>query len=219
MNNKQHQLDALAVRMITDTSLPLETNFVFGEGNAMAEVVFIGEAPGATEDQMKRPFVGRAGQVLRKMIREIGWREEDVYITNIVKRRPPENRDPSPEEIAAYSPYLAEQIQIISPVVIVPLGRFSMNFFLPDAKIMRDQGKVYRVQGRFVVPFLHPAAALRATQVMDMFTSTFRKLPTMVQACKNYKPDAKGIEEIQLIDAGDFFSADEKSGGNQQSLF
>src|SRR5882724_5506137 len=114
--------------------LPLDTNLVFGEGKVDAAIVFIGEAPGRDEDIQRRPFVGRGGQLLRACLREAGLREEDVYITNIVKRRPPENRDPLPEEIEAYKPYLTRQIEIINPKVIAPLGRFSMNYFLPEAK-------------------------------------------------------------------------------------
>jgi len=114
--------------------------------------------------------------LLRTNIRGLGWREEDVYITNIVKRRPPENRDPSEGEIAAYKPYLARQIEIIDPKIIVPLGRFSMNYFLPLAKIMRDQGKLFETGGRFILPILHPAAALRGTTVMKMFEESFKKI-------------------------------------------
>ncbi|MDP3957842.1 MAG: uracil-DNA glycosylase, partial [bacterium] len=101
--------------MAADASLPLSTNLVFGEGNPDCAVLFVGEAPGEQEDIHKRPFVGRAGQLLRKSIKELGWKEEDVYITNIVKRRPPGNRDPLPEEIEAYKPYLTRQIGIINP--------------------------------------------------------------------------------------------------------
>ena len=143
--SKKEVLAELAVRMEADKSLPLqESNFVFGEGSPDSEVMFIGEAPGFYEDREKRPFVGRAGQLLRKLIKDLSWKEEEVYITNIVKRRPPDNRDPLPEEIEAYKPYLAEQIKIISPKLVVPLGRFSMNYFLPDAKISRDQGRLSR---------------------------------------------------------------------------
>lgn len=186
--DKQAALDALKARMAADAALPLSTNLVFGEGNPDAAVVFVGEAPGATEDELVRPFVGRGGQLLNRNLERIGWKREDVYITNIVKRRPPANRDPLPEEIAAYQPYLVEQLGILQPLLIVPLGRFSMNHFLPDAKITRDQGKVFRVGGRFVSPMLHPAAALRAPAMNEQFEATFSRLPATVQACKEYKP-------------------------------
>src|SRR3989344_8432867 len=101
---KIFELEKLKQEMAGNKNLPLKTNLVFGEGNPDCDVLFIGEAPGAVEDEQIRPFVGRSGQLLRKCIRELGWKEEDVYITNIVKRRPPENRDPSPEEIEKYKP-------------------------------------------------------------------------------------------------------------------
>lgn len=178
---KFEELKKLEEEMARDASLPLlESNLVFGEGSPDCKAMFIGEAPGYNEDVQKRPFVGRGGQLLREMIREIGWKEEGVYITNIVKRRPPENRDPLPEEIEAYKPYLTKQIEIIAPKVIVALGRFAMNYFLPDAKITRDQGKAFRLQGRMVVPVLHPAAALRGNEAMKQFRESFRKLPDIV---------------------------------------
>ncbi|OGY99824.1 MAG: hypothetical protein A2945_02410 [Candidatus Liptonbacteria bacterium RIFCSPLOWO2_01_FULL_52_25] len=192
--NKKEELAKLESEMAADTSLPLQpANLVFGEGNADCDVMFIGEAPGVNEDRLKRPFVGRGGQLLDDCIKSIGWKREDVYITNIVKRRPPENRDPLPEEIEAYKPYLTRQIEIINPRIIVPLGRFAMNYFLPEAKITRDQGRAFRVGGlaspklaeaseggRLVVPILHPAAALRGNEMMGMFRESFKKLPKIV---------------------------------------
>jgi len=166
------------------TALPLDTNLVFGEGNVNAAIMFIGEAPGRDEDIQRRPFVGRGGQLLRSCLRDAGFKEEEVYITNIVKRRPPENRDPLPEEIQAYKPYLARQIGIISPSVIVTLGRFAMNYFVPTAKITRDQGTIFRVGGRCIVPMLHPAAALRSPEMMRTFRATFAKLPKIVEKCE-----------------------------------
>lgn len=175
-------LKKLEDQLISDTTLPLrQSNLVFGEGNINCKVMFVGEAPGANEDWERRPFVGRGGQLLRKNIRAIGWKEEDVYITNIVKRRPPENRDPLPEEIEAYKPYLTRQIEIINPPIIVPLGRFSMNYFLPLAKITRDQGKAFRTGGRIIMPFFHPAAALRGTAVMKQFEAGFLLLPLLIK--------------------------------------
>jgi len=191
---KQESLAALERELAADTKLPLygQANLVFGEGNPDAAVVFIGEAPGEREDQLRRPFVGRAGQLLNKLIEGIGWKREQVYITNIVKRRPPGNRDPLPEEIEAYKPYLARQIEILNPKIIAPLGRFAMNYFLPEAKISRDRGKVFVVGeparpddpghpvGHMVVPLYHPAAALRATSVLDELTADFKRLPDIV---------------------------------------
>lgn len=192
--------------MVADASLPLrESNLVFGEGNPDCAVMFVGEAPGMNEDRLRRPFVGRGGQLLDGMMRNIGWKREDVYITNIVKRRPPDNRDPLPEEIAAYKPYLARQIAIIRPPVIVTLGRFAMHYFLPDAKMMRDHGRVFAVprepfeqaenEGAFrrpgeespagdylIFPVLHPAAALRSPQqMMLLLKEDFKKLPNIIK--------------------------------------
>lgn len=182
--DKAGALKELSEEMAKNNSLPLTTNLVFGEGNPGAEVVFIGEAPGEKEDELVRPFVGRGGQLLNQELEKIGWKREDVYITNIVKRRPPENRDPSPDEIAAYAPYLSRQIEIIGPPIIVTLGRFAMNYFLPDAKISRDQGKIFKMKKRCIVPMLHPAAALRSPEMMAAFRETFKKLPKITEKCK-----------------------------------
>lgn len=194
---KQAALSALEKEMANDTSLPLDTNLVFGEGNPDAEILFIGEAPGQNEDREKRPFVGRAGQLLRTMIRELGWKEGDVYITNIVKRRPPENRDPLPLEIEAYAPYLTRQIDIIAPSLIVPLGRFSMNYFLPEAKITRDQGKAFTAGKWRVAPLFHPAAALRAPLMMEAFKAGFRKLPELLADSGEPAPLVRMDERIE----------------------
>jgi len=214
------ELQKLHQQMLADKKLPLVTNLVFGEGNSDCRVLFIGEAPGAVEDELVRPFVGRSGQLLRKQIRELGWKEGDVYITNIVKRRPPENRDPLPEEIMAYRPYLTRQIEIIAPNIIVPLGRFSMNYFLgseenkiqeilfneratkicfayflPEAKITRDQGHLFgaMIKGEqqkkwFVAPMFHPSAALRAPAMMEEFVKNFKNLPKMLQKINELNP-------------------------------
>jgi len=174
--DKKETLEKLKIEIENDKSLPLETNLVFGEGNPDTEVLFIGEAPGFFEDVQKRPFVGRSGKILDKLINKAGWQRSDVYITNIVKRRPPENRDPLPEEIEAYKPYLSRQIEIINPKVIATLGRFSMNYFLPLAKISDDQGKVFWKDDRLIIPLYHPAAALRSTKVMEELEKSFKKL-------------------------------------------
>ncbi|HPT08600.1 MAG TPA: uracil-DNA glycosylase [bacterium] len=178
--DKEKLLQELNEEMLKDKKLSLKTNLVFGEGSAQAEILFIGEAPGLKEDMLKRPFVGRSGQLLTKMIEEIGLARSDVYITNIVKRRPPENRDPLPEEIEVYKPYLQKQIDIIKPKIIVTLGRFSMNFFIPTAKITRDQGKVFKINNYLIVPMFHPAAGLRSTGVLNEFKKSFKRLPKII---------------------------------------
>ena len=180
--DKVKLLEQLKSEILEDLSLPLrESNLVFGEGSPDAEVMFIGEAPGFYEDREGRPFVGQAGKLLDKLIEEVGWRREQVYITNIVKRRPPANRDPLPEEIKTYEPYLKTQIEILNPKIIAPLGRFGMNYFLPYAKISKDQGQVFWWQDRLIYPLYHPAAALRSTAVLTELKKSFQKLPQLVK--------------------------------------
>ncbi len=177
---KTEALHQLQQETEEDKNLPLQgANLVFGEGSPDSEILFIGEAPGFYENIQKRPFVGRSGQLLNVMIESLGWKREDVYITNIVKRRPPENRDPLPEEIEAYSPYLMRQVEIINPKIIATLGRFSMNFFMPAGKISRDQGKIFWLGDRLIIPLYHPAAALRSTTVKNELKKSFDKLPVI----------------------------------------
>ncbi|OGF87722.1 hypothetical protein A3B19_02090 [Candidatus Giovannonibacteria bacterium RIFCSPLOWO2_01_FULL_46_32] len=189
--NKNEALENLKSEMEADKSLPLvgEANLVFGEGSQDAEAMFIGEGPGFHEDRLIRPFVGQAGKLLDKLLAGIKWPRESVYITNIIKRRPPENRDPLSEEIEAYKPYLTRQIEIISPKMIVALGRFSMAYFLPEAKISRDHGKVQKIDGRVVVSLYHPAAALRSTQVLKELEEDFKKLPELLKNPANAKAE------------------------------
>ena len=180
--DKLSELQKIEREMVADASLPLKpANLVFGEGNVDCAVMFIGEGPGFNEDKLKRPFVGRAGQLLDTLIGGIGWKRVDVYITNIVKRRPPDNRDPLPEEIEAYKPYLTKQIEIIDPKVIVALGRFAMNYFLPEAKITRDHGRVFKIGERIIFPIYHPAAALRSTEMLNVLREDFGKLPKIIK--------------------------------------
>jgi len=179
--DKVAELAKLEAEIAGNHALPLmESNLVFGEGNPDCAVLFIGEAPGVNEDRLKRPFVGRGGQLLDNMIIGLGWKRADVYITNIVKRRPPENRDPLPNEIESYQPYLTRQIEIINPKLIVTLGRFAMNYFSPFAKMTRDHGRALNVNGRIVFPVYHPAAALRSTTMMEVLREDFKKIPKVL---------------------------------------
>lgn len=179
MDKRQKKLDILKKEIEDNASLPLagEANLVFGEGDPSARVMFIGEAPGFHENEQRRPFVGQAGKLLDVLLKEINLPRESVYITNIVKRRPPQNRDPLPEEINAYKPYLSRQIEIIQPKLIATLGRFSMNYFLPDIKISHDHGKLFHKGVLFIYPLYHPAAALRSTEVRKDLEVDFKKLP------------------------------------------
>jgi uracil-DNA glycosylase family 4 len=137
-------------------------NVVFGEGNPKAKLMFIGEAPGADEDEQARPFVGRAGQLLTKIIEAMGLKREDVYIANILKCRPPENRNPLPEEIECCSPYLLEQVRIIGPKVICALGKFSSQTLLnTETPISQLRGNFHDYHGTKLMPTYHPAYLLR----------------------------------------------------------
>ncbi|PSO43650.1 uracil-DNA glycosylase [Candidatus Saccharibacteria bacterium QS_8_54_8] len=157
------------------------TQLVFGDGNPDADIVFIGEGPGKNEDQQGRPFVGAAGKFLDEMLEQIDMDRQDVYITNIIKYRPPDNRDPRPDEINAFMPYLLEQIEVIEPQLIATLGRFSMNVFLPDLKISQVHGQPKRVKGRVFLPMYHPAAALYNSDQRTMLMDDFAKIPSVLE--------------------------------------
>jgi uracil-DNA glycosylase len=149
------------------------TNAVPGEGSPSTEVMFVGEGPGQNEDRLGRPFVGRAGDFLVKLLGAIGWRREEVFITNVVKCRPPDNRDPQPDEIAACAPYLRRQLEALDPALVVTLGRYSMATFLPGARISQVHGTVRPADpetgaaNALVLAMYHPAAALRTTAIAD----------------------------------------------------
>jgi DNA polymerase len=142
--------------------------------------MFVGEAPGHNEDISGEPFVGSAGKLLTSLLNEIQMSRESVYITNIVKCRPPNNRDPHPNEITLCEPYLDAQISIVDPVLILPLGRFAMNYFIPGESITRISGTVQKIQGRYVYPLLHPAAALRRTEYKQRLRNDFLNIPSAV---------------------------------------
>jgi DNA polymerase len=151
-----------------------------GDGPANAEIMFIGEGPGFYENEQGRPFVGAAGKFLEELLAGIGMRREQVFITNVVKCRPPANRDPLPEELAACSDYLERQIQAINPKVIVTLGRYSMARFLPNAKISDVHGQAMQVKGRLIVPMFHPAAALHQPSLKPSVERDFARLPELI---------------------------------------
>ena len=147
-----------------------------GEGNADARVMFVGEAPGQDEDEQGRPFVGRSGQLLRQTIREAGWREEEVFIANVLKCRPPENRDPQDNEIEACRSWLIAQIVTLRPVLIVTLGRYSMGLLIkPGLKISQVRGKHVRRDGLIILPTYHPSAVLRDSGKLSDFRNDIRK--------------------------------------------
>ena len=151
-----------------------------GDGPADTPIMFIGEGPGFHENEQGRPFVGQAGKFLDELLNEAGYIREEVFIANVVKCRPPGNRDPLPEELEACSQYLDRQIEIINPPVIVTLGRVSMGKFLPMAKISLVHGKPFWVSQRLIVPMYHPAAALHQPSLKNTVIEDFRALPAVI---------------------------------------
>lgn len=183
--SKQQQLDDLAKEIVANKVCPdlaaSATQLVLGDGSTDAEIVFIGEAPGEQEDIQGIPFVGRAGQFLNDMLQLINLARSDVYITNIVKYRPPNNRDPSDEEKAAFLPYLHKQLAIIQPKLVVTLGRHSMEAFLPGFRISEVHGQPKRKSGMVYLPLYHPAAALYNGGMRETLVSDFQKIPKILQ--------------------------------------
>lgn len=161
---KQAQLDQIAAEIVENNVCPdlakQAKHLVFGEGNPDANVVFIGEAPGKKEDETGKPFVGAAGRFLDELLVSIGLKREDIFVTNIVKYRPPNNRDPRPEEKAEFLPYLQAQLEVIKPKLLVTLGRHSTNCFLPDLQISKAHGQPVKWHDWTILPLYHPAAAL-----------------------------------------------------------
>ncbi len=208
-DDKQQQLDDIREKILRDKVTPelksTATQLVFGDGNPDAEILFIGEAPGKNEDQQGKPFVGAAGKFLDEMLSLVDLQREDVYITNIVKYRPPNNRDPLPDEKAAFLPYLQAQLEVIQPKIVVTLGRHSMNCFLPDLQISKIHGqpKRIRINMRYqakrigsgdthaspeatvgvpivIMPLFHPAAALYNGAMRQTLIDDFTKLPIVL---------------------------------------
>lgn len=158
---------------------------VFGDGNVDAEIIFVGEAPGKNEDLQGIPFVGAAGRFLNEMLASINLEREGIYITNIVKYRPPNNRDPLPEEKAAFLPFLQAQVEVIKPKLIATLGRHSMDSLLPGMlQISRDHGQPKRYKGQVYLPLFHPAAALYNGGLRQTLVEDFAKIPHILKQIK-----------------------------------
>ena len=193
--DKQAQIDQVKADILANNICPelaaSATQLVIGDGNLDAEIVFIGEAPGKNEDEQGLPFVGAAGKFLNEMLAQAGLVRGDVYITNIVKYRPPNNRDPLPEEKKAFWPYLVRQLDIINPKVIVTLGRHSMEYFLPDAKISLIHGEAKRItfgdRKLVIVPLYHPAAALYNGGMRQTLIDDFLHVPKVIEIIKSRK--------------------------------
>lgn len=206
MATKEEKLEALKSKMEKDESLPLKKNstrLVFGVGNPEAKILFIGEGPGYWEDQKGEPFVGNAGKFLDQLLHLIKLPREKVFITNVVHHRPPQNRDPLPEEMAAYGKYLDEIIKIIDPEAIVTLGRFSMGKFLPNTFISSVHGKGRKITWNekdiLVVPMYHPAAGLRNGSIRRATENDFLLLPKIYRDFRDKKEEEKKEEHSEQI--------------------
>lgn len=193
MNNLMSTLDEIALQVRTCTGCQLSqgrNNAVPGEGSAEAEVMFIGEGPGFHEDRLGRPFVGPAGQFLDDLLRSIGLNRDQVFIANMIKCRPPQNRDPLPAEMAACDKYLDRQIELINPKLIVTLGRFSLGRFFPGEGITRARGKVREKDGRHIYPIMHPAAALHRQENRSTIVNDFKEIPNILAKLSRREPGA-----------------------------
>ena len=177
------------IRVCPDCELSAtRTHAVPGEGRPDAEIVFIGEAPGYHEDQQGRPFVGPAGQFLDQLLASVGMKREEVHICNIIKCRPPNNRDPLPKEIQACHKWLEQQLELIGPKLVVTLGRYSLAKYFPSEPISRIHGQEQRVGDVVVVPMYHPAAALHQASLRRTIETDFKKLPAILERARQSSP-------------------------------
>lgn len=191
-------LEQVSAEVSACTRCPLHatrTKSVPGEGPANAQIMLIGEGPGFHEDQSGRPFVGASGNFLVELLGSVGLKREDVFICNVVKCRPPGNRDPEPNEIQACQDYLDRQIELINPKLIVTLGRFSMARWFPDARISHIHGKGRKIGDRVVVPMYHPAAALRQPNLKQEVIDDFKKLPQYLEQARQQEPAASSAPD------------------------
>jgi DNA polymerase len=168
------------------------TQTVPGNGDPNAELMFIGEAPGANEDRQGLPFVGRAGQLLDELLGEIGFSRPDVFVANVIKCRPPDNRDPMPDEIGCCEVYLREQIEGIRPKLIVLLGRFATQYFLPSAKMGEARGQAFQAGPWLILPVYHPAAALRNSNLMSTLRQDFAMIPPLLAQAE--RPETPNVQ-------------------------
>jgi uracil-DNA glycosylase family 4 len=181
------------------------TNVVFGAGNADADLMFIGEAPGANEDRQGLPFVGQAGKLLDKLLAEIGLERGDVFIANVLKCRPPDNRDPHPNEIESCQDYLRSQVELIEPVVICTLGNFSTKLLRADTTGIsrlhgREEVRVIGPRAVRLYPLYHPAAALYTPSTLEMLRSDFQRIPELLRLGPPPQPEPVEIPEPELAE-------------------
>ena len=202
MSGIDEQLAALAEEAASCTRCSLaetRTTVVFGDGTPAASVMFVGEAPGYHEDQQGVPFVGAAGKLLDRLLGEIGLAREDAYIGNVLKCRPPGNRDPRPEEIEACKGYLADQLRLVDPPVVVTLGNFATKLLLKrDVGITRTRGQIYPWWDRHLVPTFHPAAALRGgDRILDQMRQDFALVRSVLDEAAN--PEGSSVDEADPV--------------------
>ncbi len=198
MNTERPDLDRIAAEVNACQRCPLartRTRAVPGEGPDDAEIMLIGEGPGYHEDQQGRPFVGKSGKFVEQLLASINLTREQVFIANVIKCRPPNNRDPLPMEMDACTPYLQQQIEFINPLLIVTLGRFSMGqFFSADARITRIHGEPLRQEGHIILPMFHPAAALRNPQWQKAMYEDAAQIPALIETVRQIR--AQHAEEV-----------------------
>ena len=189
-----NSVEEVAQRVRTCTDCPLSntrTHAVPGEGPSDAQIMFIGEGPGFHEDRQGRPFVGPAGMFLDQLLASIGLRREEVFIANMVKCRPSENRDPLPAEIAACSKYLDRQLELIRPKMVVTLGRFSLAKFFPRESISKARGKARKIDGLTIYPIMHPAAALHRQELRKVIEEDFKGIPGQLKEAMDSEGQAQ----------------------------
>lgn len=192
-DDRQRQLERIADQVRACAQCRLQqsaTHGVPGEGSSDAQVMFVGEAPGYHEDKQARPFVGAAGKLLDEMLSGIGLARADVFVTNVVKHRPPGNRDPLPDEMSVCRPFLERQMAIIDPKIVALLGRFAMEQFLPGERISKAHGQPRRLDGRIFLPLIHPAAALHRGDWRAPLEADF-------QVLKDLLADGLGVTEVR----------------------
>ena len=200
MNEKLQLLEQIEKEVKICTKCPLYKTAncaVAGTGSPDAKIVFIGEAPGANEDREGIPFVGQAGKLLDKGLNAIKLSRKDIWIGNIIKHRPPNNRDPLPEEVKACKPYLNKQLAIIAPKLIITLGRYALTHFIPESSITRVHGKLLIKDTLNIYPIYHPAAALRNGDFMKSFVQDFLKIPDILEQIVKKNTTNKETRNIQ----------------------
>ncbi len=204
VEERQAELDAIAAEVNACVKCPLHkvrTKAVPGSGPVTAKIMFIGEGPGFYEDQQGLPFVGASGKYLDELLASIGMDRRKVFITNVVKCRPPGNRDPQPSEIDTCADYLDRQIEIINPRMIITLGRYSMAKWFPNGKITQIHGQAKKFGGRLVMPMFHPAAVLRTPNLRPSMEADFKKIPELLTEAENLgdEPPPEQAQQLSLF--------------------